>query len=95
MSTKSSSAKSTHDVLAPAEDLSGTISFIAPSDKEVTLTGANGTPYDFQLTRTTRIELAGRRIRETELVNEDHKRATVRFVPTGQGNLVQTLEING
>jgi hypothetical protein len=95
MSTKSSSAKSIHDVLAPTEDLSGTISFIGPSDKEVTLMGANGTPYDFQLTRTTRIELAGRRISETELANENHKQATVRFLPTGQGNVAQTLEING
>jgi hypothetical protein len=95
VSTKSSSAKSIHDVLAPTEDLSGTISFIGPSDKEVTLMGANGTPYDFQLTRTTRIELAGRRISETELANENHKQATVRFLPTGQGNVAQTLEING
>jgi hypothetical protein len=91
MSKKSSPAKSMHDVLAPAEDLSGTISFIAPSGKEVTLIGANGTQYDFRVTRTTRIDLAGRRISETELANENHKQATVRFLPTSQGNLAQTL----
>jgi hypothetical protein len=95
MFTKSSSAKSMHDVLAPAENLSGTISFIGPSDKEVTLMGANGTPYDFRVTRTTRIDLAGRRISEMELANENHKQATVRFLTTCQGNLAQTLEIKG
>jgi hypothetical protein len=95
MSTKSSAAKSEHDVLAPAEDLTGTISFVASSDKEVTLMSPNGTPYDFQVTRTTRIDLAGRRISEMELANENHKRATVRFLPTGQGNLAETLEISG
>jgi hypothetical protein len=95
MSTRSSAAKSAHDVLAPAEDLTGTISFVAPSDKEVTLMSPNGTPYDFQVGRTTRIDLAGRRISEMDLANENHKQATVRFLPTGQGNLAETLEIGG
>ncbi len=93
--TKSSSDKSMHYVLAPAEDLSGTIAFIAPSDKEVTLIGANGTPYDFRVTPTTRIELPGRRVSEMQLAGEDHKLATVRFLPTSQGNLAETLEITG
>jgi hypothetical protein len=93
--SKSSSAKSVHDVLASAEDLGGAISFIAPSDKEVTLMGANGTPYDFRITPTTKIDLAGRKINETELANENHKQATVHFLPTRQGNLAERLEIAG
>jgi hypothetical protein len=95
MSTNSSSAKSMHDVLASSEDLSGTISFIAPSDKEVTLMGANGTPYDFRITSTTEIDMAGRKINETELANENHKQATVRFLPTSQGNLAESIKIAG
>jgi hypothetical protein len=95
MSANSSSVKSMHDVLAPAEDLSGTISFIAPSDNEVTVMGGNGTPYDFRVMRTTRIDVAGRRITETELAGEMHKQATVRFLPTSQGNVAESLEIAG
>lgn len=92
---KSSSDKSMHHVLAPAEDLSGTIGFIASSDKEVTLIGTNGTPYDFRVTPTTQIELVGRRVSEIQLAGEDHKMATVRFLPTSRGNLAERLEIIG
>jgi hypothetical protein len=92
---RSSSDKSMHYVLAPAEDLNGTIGFIAPSDIEVTLIGANGTPYDFRVTPTTKIELAGRRVSEMQLSGDDHKLATVRFLPTSRGNLAERLEITG
>lgn len=92
---KESSAKSNKHVLSSAESLSGSIAFVGPSDKEVTLIGANGVPYDFQVNRKTNVDLAGQKIRASELGRENHKQATVRFLPTAQGNVAEDIEING
>jgi hypothetical protein len=89
------SPKNSEHVLASAEEISGTIGFVGPSNKEVTLIGANGVPYDFQLTRRTEVGLAGGTINASELAQESHKQATIRFLPTAQGNLAQSVDISG
>jgi hypothetical protein len=88
------SNKSAAGVLAPAETLKGTISFIGNSDKEVTLTGADGTPYDFCITRRTMLDMSGKTIGSSQLANTEHKEATLRFVPTARGNMVKDLNIS-
>jgi hypothetical protein len=91
---KKSSTKSMHHVLASPEQLGGTLAFIGPSDKEVTLVGTNGVPYDFRLTAKSRVDLAGKKISVTQLPAEEHKRAAIRFVPTTRGNLAESLKIS-
>jgi len=91
--TKQSSKKGTSDVLAPPEELNGTISFVGPSDKEVTVLGANGVPYDFDLTKRTRVDLSNQKIAANTLPNQNHKQATVRFVPTARGNVAESIQI--
>jgi hypothetical protein len=86
-------AKKMGYVLAPAENLSGTIMMVGPSDKEVTLVGSNGVPYDFQLTRKTKVELANQKIGVDALAGELNKQATVHFVPTSEGNLAESIQI--
>jgi hypothetical protein len=93
-SPANSSAKHTSHVLASAEDLSGSISAVDPSDKEVTVVGSNGVPYDFKLTKKTEIELSNKRIGVNELAGESHKQATVHFVPRSDGNLVESIQIS-
>jgi hypothetical protein len=88
-------AKKKSDVLASAEDLSGTITVVDPSDKEITLVGSNGVPYDFDLTTKTRVELANEKIVVNQLASETHKQATVHFVPTSHGNLADSIQISG
>ncbi|MGC2531887.1 MAG: hypothetical protein WA424_03005, partial [Candidatus Sulfotelmatobacter sp.] len=87
-----SSARETQ--LASAEDLSGTISMVDPTDKEVTLIGSNGVPYDFRVTTKTLVELSNNKIGADELTTEDHKQATVHFVPMSNGNLAQKIQIS-
>jgi hypothetical protein len=89
-----SSAKKLSHALASAEDLSGTITVVDPSDKEVTLVGSNGVPYDFQVTRKTLVELGDKNIGANELASESHKQATVHFVPTSRGNLAESIQIS-
>lgn len=91
---KESHARRMSHVLASPENLSGTISVVDPSDKEVTLVGSNGIPYDFDLTRKTQVELANQKIGIRELSSETHKLATVHFVPTSRGNLAESIQIS-
>ena len=90
--TANLSAQPDH-VLASAEDLTGTISSIDPSGKELTVVGSNGVPYDFRLTKKTEIEHSSQKLAVNELANESHKQATVHFVPTSQGNMAKTIQI--
>jgi hypothetical protein len=93
-----SAAKKTSHVLASAENLSGTITVVDPTDKEVTLVGSNGVPYDFKLTKKTQVELSDKKIGVNELAGElageSHKRATVHFVPRSDGNLAESIQIS-
>jgi len=93
-STENQSAMRANHVLAAAEDLSGTITMIAPTDKEITLVGSNGVPYDFELTKRTKVELANKKIGMNELASESHKQATIHFVPRSDGNLAASIQIN-
>jgi hypothetical protein len=86
--------KRASDVLARAENLSGTISTIGPSGEEVTLVGSNGVPYDFDLTHNTKIEAANHKIPAGQLSSETHKQATVHFLPTARGNMAETIQIS-
>jgi hypothetical protein len=93
-STANHSTMRTNHVLAAAEDLSGTITLIDPTDKEVTLVGSNGVTYDFELTKRTKVELANQKIGINELAGESHKQATIHFVPRSDGNLAEIIQIN-
>ncbi|MFZ0138855.1 MAG: hypothetical protein WAK89_17455 [Candidatus Sulfotelmatobacter sp.] len=93
-STVKSSASGMRHALASAEDLSGTISMVDPTNKEVTLIGSNGVPYDFRVTTKTLVELSSNKIGTNELASEDHKPATVHFVPMSNGNLAERIQIS-
>lgn len=94
-SVKKSVTKRVGDTLASSEELSGTIGYVSPSAKELTLMGANGIPYDFDLTAMSRIEQSGSKIARSELTDQSHKQATIKFVPTKRGNLAERVEITG
>jgi hypothetical protein len=94
-STPKATAKKQNHALASAEELSGAITAVDPSDKEVTLVGSNGVPYDFDLGKTTRVELSGQKIAASQIAGETNKQATVHFVPTARGNLADSIQISG
>jgi len=94
MTVAEHSAMKTSHALASAEDLTGTITMIDPSDKEITLVGSNGVPYDFELTKRTQVELSNQKIGMNELSSESHKQATIHFVPKSDGNLAESININ-
>ena len=93
-SAKRSPVKKTSHVLASAEDLSGTITAVDPSRKEVTLVGSNGMPYDFNLTQRTQVELSKKNMGIKALASESHKQATVHFLPSSGGNLAESIHVS-
>jgi hypothetical protein len=93
-STVKSSTMKTNHILASAEDINGTITLFDSTDKEITLVGSNGVPYDFELTKKTQVELANQKIGIDELSSESHKQATIHFVPKSDGNLAESIQIN-
>jgi hypothetical protein len=94
MTVAENSAMKTSHAPASAEDLTGTITMVEPSDKEITLVGSNGVPYDFELTKNTQVELANQKIGMNELSSESHKQAIIHFVPKSDGNLAESVQIN-
>jgi HD superfamily phosphohydrolase len=92
-STTKTPAKETSHNLASAEDLSGTITTVDHSGREITLMGSNGVPYDFDLTPRTRVEVSNEPVATKELASESHKQATIHFVPTSRGNMAQSIQI--
>jgi hypothetical protein len=85
----------TNHALAPAEDLSGTISMIDATNKEITVIGSNGVPYDFELTKKTQVQLTNKTIELNELASESNKQATIHFIPRSDGNLAKSIRISG
>lgn len=93
--TAASTAKKASHTLASAEDLTGTIASVDPANKEITLMGSNGVPYDFMLSRKTQIELSNnnKKISVNQLASESKASATVHFVPESNGNLAEDIQI--
>jgi hypothetical protein len=82
-------------VLAPKETLSGTVSMVDATQNLVVVTGANGIPYDFQVTRGTRITVAGQKSGIDGLADQVNKQISVEFVPRAGGNFAESIEISG
>ena len=89
-----SMAKKKTDALASPEDLTGTITSVDSTGNEITLIGSNGVPYDFDLTRKTHVEASNQKIAVRDLAGENHKQATVHFLPTSRGNLAESIQIS-
>jgi len=92
-SSKTSAEKNRNRALAPEQEITGTISYVGKSDKEVTLIGTDGTPYDFCITPKTKVELSGRRASPIQLASNQNKQATVRFVPMNDGNRARDVTV--
>jgi hypothetical protein len=85
--------------LAKQESLRGTLAGIYPRAQEketvISLRGANGVPYDFQVTPSTRILIGHKRATPEMLAQQLHKPVSVEFVPRSDGNIAQRIHVSG
>jgi hypothetical protein len=90
--TKGSAAERNWNSFRP-ETLSGTISMIDADQNLVVLTSDN-VPYNFKVTKATKIEIGGSKATFNELVNQTQKEASVTFVARRDGNFARSISIS-
>lgn len=67
--------------LARAQSLSGTIIMFSNEKRLLVLTGSNGVPYSFRVTKRTHVKVAGNLTKLEDLSDHLNKQATIEFVP--------------
>lgn len=82
-------------VLAPKESLTGTISIVDTTQGLLIVTGSNGVPYNFHVTRRTQIMVGGQKAAMDDLSNQVNKQVTIEFVPRTGGNFASSVEVSG
>ena len=90
---KAAAAEMPKAELGKAETISGTLQMVAADKKIMVLTDSAGAPFNFKVTSTTRIKVAGKKAKLDELASQTNKSASVKFLPTRSGNVAQSIEI--
>jgi hypothetical protein len=82
-------------VLGPKKILSGTISTVDTTNDLMVLTGTNGVPYNFRVTRGTRITISGKKSGIGDLSSQANAQASIQFVPRSKGNFSESVTVGG
>jgi hypothetical protein len=77
----------------PPETISGTISTVDTQQNLVILRDSSGTPFDFVMTPSTRIESGNHRVVRSALSSDTNKTASVRFIPQRRGDVAQLIQV--
>jgi hypothetical protein len=77
----------------PAENVSGSIDMVAPSQKLLIVKGGS-TIFDFVVTRHTRIMDGNKRVTLAQLSSKDDGQVRVHFVPERKGDVAASIEVN-
>lgn len=75
----------------PAESLSGTVSMVDPQKNLLVVRDSSGTPYDFVVTRSTRIDAGTQKENLSQL--SANQRVSVRFVPESKGDMAARVDV--
>jgi hypothetical protein len=78
-------------ILAPAETLSGRISMVDEAKKLLIVTDANGTPFDFVVTPSTRILSQKETLALQKLSSGDM--VSIRFLPERKGDIAEKIVV--
>lgn len=76
------------------ETIEGMLSMVVTEQKLVVVTSSEGVPYNFQLTKKTKIEIGGIASSFDDLAGHIHGQATVTFVPRRNGNMAQSIVVS-
>jgi hypothetical protein len=78
---------------AKLETISGTITAVHKENQLLILTSSSGIPYNFKLTRSSRIEIGGQKGKFDDLANQTGKQASVEFLPLRGGNVARSVKV--
>jgi len=83
-----------HAMMAAAETFSGTISMVDAGKNLVVVTGSSGVPYDFTVSKMTKITVGGSKAKLDDLSGQTSKQASVTFMAEKRkGNLARSIEV--
>jgi hypothetical protein len=83
-----------HAMMAAPETLSGTISMVDADKKIVVVTGSDGVPYDFMVSKATKIMVGGNKAMLNDLSGQTSKQASVTFMAEKRkGNIAKSIEV--
>ncbi len=76
------------------ETLSGTISIVNQHRKKVFLTSRK-IPYDFKITKSTKITIDGSKSNFSQLADQTPAQASVTFIARADGNFAKSITVTG
>jgi hypothetical protein len=81
------------NTLGKKETLTGTLSMVDPSHDLVVVKDSGNIPFDFKVTKSTKIEVGETSGHLSGLASELHQRAQVTFVPMDNGDFARTIKV--
>lgn len=76
------------------ETIEGNISMVVVDQKLVVVTSSDGVPYNFVVTKRTKVQIGGTPSSFDDLTGQTHKQASVTFVPRRNGNIAQSISVS-
>lgn len=78
------------------QDISGTLSMVDAGQKVVVVTDSNGTPFNFKVTRGTKIQVNGKKGTLDDLSGQTNQQVSVKFRDRlDHGLVAQSIELGG
>ncbi len=76
------------------ETLNGTISIVKQHLEKVFLTSRK-IPYDFKITKSTKIKIDGSKSNFSQVADQTHEQASVTFIARADGNFAMSITVTG
>jgi len=91
--TKANDNTESNAILGKKETLSGTLVMVDPSQNLVVVKDSGDIPFDFKVTKCTKIELNQHPIQLAALQDHVQGAVTIEFVPRGQGDYARQIQL--
>lgn len=79
----------------PAETLSGKIMMVKPDQQLMVVQAAGGAPFDRVVMAKTRVVSASQTIRLKDLVQDQNRQVSTKFVPERRGDVAESIRVGG
>ncbi len=81
------------NILAPAETLTGRIWMVDPANRLVVVRDASGVPFDFVISRSTRIKSSIGTLTLHNLISMSDSQVRIKFLPERRGDVAVRMAI--
>jgi len=79
----------------PAETVTGKLSLVDANHKLLVVKSTDGIPFDMLVTPRTRIHAGNQAVTLKDLVRDQDKNVSIKFVPERRGDVAESIRITG